>query len=190
MQQKAQFLAAIIHAPDLLILDEPFSGLDPVSTRQLRELILGEHKRGATILFSTHVMTHAEEICDHVVMIHRGQKVLDEPVAAIKRQYDPRVIKFEPIEQGADVSPLRALAEVETVERVDGGYEILLGAATNPAAAIQRIVALIAPARIELARPRLEDVFIRIVGGTDVTVEAASQLRADLREVGAGAATA
>ena len=81
MQQKMQFIAAIIHEPDLLILDEPFSGLDPVSTRQLRELVLAEHARGATILFSTHVMPHAEEICDHVVMIHRGRKVLDEPVS-------------------------------------------------------------------------------------------------------------
>ena len=81
MLQKVQFLAAIIHQPDLLILDEPFSGLDPVSARLLRELVREEHRRGATILLSTHVMTHAEEICEHVVMIHRGRKVLDDSVA-------------------------------------------------------------------------------------------------------------
>ena len=81
MLQKVQILAAIIHEPDLLILDEPFSGLDPVSTRLLRDLILEEHRRGATILFSTHVMPQAEEICQHVVMIHRGRKVLDEPMS-------------------------------------------------------------------------------------------------------------
>jgi ABC-2 type transport system ATP-binding protein len=187
MQQKVQFLAAIIHAPDLLILDEPFSGLDPVSTRQLRDLILAEHRRGATILFSTHVMTHAEELCDHVVMIHRGQKVLDEPVGAIRRQFDPRAVRFEPIEYGVDVSPLRTLPDVEGIERVDGGYDILLREGSNPAVAIQRIVAMIPPARIELARPRLEDVFIRIVGGGDASLETASKLRADLRDVGAGA---
>ena len=79
MLQKVQFVAAIIHEPDLLILDEPFSGLDPVSTRLLRDLIVEEHRRGATILFSTHVMPQAEEICEHVVMIHRGRKVLDDP---------------------------------------------------------------------------------------------------------------
>jgi ABC-2 type transport system ATP-binding protein len=85
MQQKVQFLAAIIHEPDLLILDEPFSGLDPVSARSLRALIIEEHLRGATILFSTHVMPHAEELCDHVVMMHRGKKVLDDPLPTIRR---------------------------------------------------------------------------------------------------------
>ena len=82
-QQKIQFIATIIHEPDLLILDEPFSGLDPVSSRVLREMVLEEHARGATILFSTHVMPHAEELCNHVVMINKGQKVLDEPVAGV-----------------------------------------------------------------------------------------------------------
>jgi len=187
MQQKVQFLAAIIHEPDLLILDEPFSGLDPVSTRQLRELILAEHSRGATILFSTHVMLHAEEICDHVVMIHRGQKVLDQPVAAIRSQYDPRAVRFEPFEPGADVSPLRALAEVERIDRADRGYEILLKEGTDPASVIRRIAMAIAPARIELARPRLEDVFIRIVSGESGSVETESKLRADLREADEGA---
>lgn len=67
-----QFLAAIIHRPDLLILDEPFSGLDPVNQQLLRELVHEEHQRGATVLFSTHVMVLAEQLCDHVVMIHRG----------------------------------------------------------------------------------------------------------------------
>src|SRR5262245_34244123 len=66
MLQKIQFVAAIVHEPDLLILDEPFSGLDPLSRRLLRDLIAAEHRRGATILFSTHVMPQAEEMCDHV----------------------------------------------------------------------------------------------------------------------------
>ena len=98
MLQKIQFVAAIIHEPDLLILDEPFSGLDPVSMRLLREQILAEHARGATILFSTHVMQQAEEICDHVVMIHRGRKVLDDPVSSIRSRYDPRALVFEPLD--------------------------------------------------------------------------------------------
>jgi len=188
MQQKVQFLAAIIHQPDLLILDEPFSGLDPVSTRQLRELILAEHARGATILFSTHVMSHAEEICDHIVMIHRGQKVLDQSVAAIRAGFDPRAIRFEPMEPGADMSPLRALVEVERLERADSGYEILLREGTDPATAMRRIVTAVAPARIELARPRLEDVFIQIVGAAEGAASA-SALRADIHAVSDGAVT-
>ena len=81
MLQRVQFIAAIIHQPDLLILDEPFSGQDPVSVRLLREHIDHEHRRGATVLLSTHVMANAEEMCQHVVMIHQGRKVLDESMS-------------------------------------------------------------------------------------------------------------
>jgi ABC-2 type transport system ATP-binding protein len=165
MNQKVQFIAATIHKPDLLILDEPFSGLDPVSSRMLRDLVVAEHRRGATILFSTHVMTHAEELCDSVVMMHRGKKVLDEQVSTIRRRYDPRNIQFEPLDPDADLSPLRALPGVEKLERGDNGYEILLVEGTDPAAAMRSIVQSVVPARIELSRPRLEDVFIKLVGG-------------------------
>ena len=92
MLQRVQFLAAVIHQPDLIILDEPFSGQDPVSVRILREHIVEHHRRGATVLLSTHVMAHAEEMCQHVVMIHQGRKVLDEPIAGLRRQFDPRTI--------------------------------------------------------------------------------------------------
>src|SRR5687767_1100479 len=97
MLQRVQFVAAIINQPDLLILDEPFSGLDPVSVRLMKEVIADEQRRGATILFSTHVMAHAEELCQHIVMIHQGRKVLDEPMAGLRRQFDMRVIRFEPL---------------------------------------------------------------------------------------------
>jgi ABC-2 type transport system ATP-binding protein len=182
MLQKVQFLAAIIHEPDLLILDEPFSGLDPISMRLLRDVILEEHRRGATILFSTHVMPQAEEICQHVVMIHRGRKVLDEDLAAIRRQYDPRTIRFDPLDPSVDPSGLRSLAEVERVDRVEGSYEIHLVDGTDPATAIRRITMAITPARIELSRPRLEDVFIRIVSDGAATGEAEQTLRAGLRD--------
>ena len=181
MQQKVQFLAAIIHEPDLLILDEPFSGLDPVSSRTLRALIHDEHERGATILFSTHVMPHAEELCDHVVMMHRGKKVLDDPLSTIRRQYDPRAIRFEPLNRDADLSPFNALPEVERVSRTDGGCEILLVNGTDPASAIPRLATAVAPARIEIARPRLEDIFIRIVTGGSATSEI-DNLRAQLHD--------
>jgi ABC-2 type transport system ATP-binding protein len=165
MLQKVQVLAAIIHHPDLLILDEPFSGLDPVSTRLLHDLVLEEHRRGATVLFSTHVMTQAEAICEHVVMIHRGRKVMDDRVTDIRRRYDPRTIRFEPLDPAADVEPLRALAEVERVESTAGGYDIRLVGGSDPGAAIRRIASALTPSRIELARPRLEDIFISIVEG-------------------------
>ena len=184
MLQRMQFIAAIVHRPDLVILDEPFSGLDPVSVRALRDLIVEEHRRGATILLSTHVMAYAEDICQHVVMIHQGRKVLDQPMDGLRRQYDPRVIRFEPLDPGADLSPLLALSAVERVSAVDGGYQILLAEGASPSASIPLIAATVAPARIELSRLRLEDLFVRIVMGGGTTDEVTRALRADLQETG------
>jgi ABC-2 type transport system ATP-binding protein len=163
MLQKVQFIGATIHEPELLMLDEPFSGLDPVSTRQLKELVIAEHRRGATVLFSTHVMPQAEEICRHIVMIHRGRKVLDGEIASIKSRYPTRTIHFAPLDRGADLGPLGALPEVERVERTSAGWDLVLAEGAAPEQAMRRIVAAVAPERIELARPRLEDIFIDIV---------------------------
>ena len=114
MLQRVQFVAAIINEPDLLILDEPFGGLDPVSVRLLKEVIAEEHQRGATIIFSTHVMAHAEELCEQIVMIHQGRKVLDEPMSGLRRQYDTRRILLEPLDPGANLLALQGVAGVET----------------------------------------------------------------------------
>ena len=167
MSQKIQILAAIIHEPDLLILDEPFSGLDPVSTRLLKDMILAEHRRGATVLFSTHVMPQAEELCDHVVMIHRGRKMLDHPVTSILRPQDARALTFDPLEPNADVGAVRTLPDVASCTAVGGGYEVLLREGTDPARAIRSVAAAVPVARIELKRPTLEDVFVGIVAGYD-----------------------
>ena len=188
MLQKVQLLAAVIHKPDLLILDEPFSGLDPVSTRLLRDLVLEEHRRGATILFSTHVMPQAEEICQHVIMVHRGRKVLDEALDSIRSQYDPRTIVFNPLDSGADLSPIARLPGVESVESDVSGYKIFLAADTNPADAMRRIIETATPARLELSRPRLEDIFINLVATAADTPEDRNKLRADLENAGDGEA--
>jgi ABC-2 type transport system ATP-binding protein len=181
MLQRVQFIAAVIHQPDLIILDEPFSGQDPVSVRLLREHIVREHRRGATVLLSTHVMANAEEMCQHVVMIHQGHKVLDEPIAGLRRQFDRRTIHFEPLDPGADPSRLRAVPGVERVEAMGEGYTVLLIEGTDPAGAIARLAAAVAPARVEIARLRLEDVFIRIVSEGAPGSEAARALRAGLQ---------
>jgi ABC-2 type transport system ATP-binding protein len=166
MLQKVQIIAAIIHKPDLLILDEPFSGLDPVSTKLLRDLILEENRRGATILFSTHVMTQAEELCEHVIMIHQGRKVLDENLSNIRRQFDPRIIEFEPFNSDADISAISQIAGVDQIHKNESGYKILLAEGKNPVAMMHSIIDTAMPARIELSRPRLEDIFIRLVSTT------------------------
>jgi ABC-2 type transport system ATP-binding protein len=184
MLQRVQFLAAIIHQPDLLILDEPFSGQDPVSVRMLRDYILKEHRRGATVLLSTHVMANAEEMCQHVVMIHQGRKVLDEPMAGLRRQFDPRTIYFEPLDADANPSLLWTVGGVEGIEPIDGTYRITLARGTDPAPVMARLAGVVVPARIELARLRLEDVFIRIVTDGARSEEAARALRASLTAAG------
>jgi ABC-2 type transport system ATP-binding protein len=163
MLQKVQLVAAVIHQPELLILDEPFSGLDPVNMRLLRELVLAEHRRGATILFSTHIMPQAEELCDHIVMLHRGRKVLDESLDSIRRSHDPRAVLFEPFDPAADVAPLGGVEGVAAVVKNGAGYRLDLRPAADPVRTIRAIALAVAPSRIELQRPSLEDIFVDLV---------------------------
>ena len=182
MQQKVQFVASVIHAPDLLILDEPFSGLDPVNQRLMRELVLEEHRRGATVLFSTHVMIHAEQLCDHVVMIHHGDKVLDETMAGIRARFDPRTVLLEPLDPAADVSGLARVPGVESVRKDGTAWEIALGSDTRVAELIPALATQVPPSRIELRRPTLEDVFVSIVAASVPGTADGERIRAALRD--------
>jgi ABC-2 type transport system ATP-binding protein len=166
MLQRVQFVGAILHHPELLILDEPFSGLDPVSVRMLKGVIGEERRRGTTILFSTHVMAQAEELCDRVVMIHQGRKVLDESMSRLRRNFDPTRVIFEPLDPDADVNILRGIPGVKSMQRAEDAVELQLHAGTEPSAVIREVAGRVAPARLEIARIRLEDVFVGIVGGT------------------------
>jgi len=87
MQQKAQFVATVLHEPDLIILDEPFSGFDPVNAEIIKDEILALNKKGATILFSTHRMESVEELCDSIALIHKSHKILDGTVKSIRNSY-------------------------------------------------------------------------------------------------------
>jgi ABC-2 type transport system ATP-binding protein len=185
MQQKVQFVAAVIHRPDLLILDEPFSGLDPVNQRLMRDLVLEEHRRGATILFSTHIMTHAEQLCDHVVMIHRGEKVLDKTMAGIRETFDPHRILFEPLDPDSDITKLRALPGVRSVTPDGPVWDVALDGLANPASVIPLLVTAVTPSRVEIRRPTLEDVFVSIVtGNASTALDDDARLRAALRDGG------
>jgi len=163
MQQKLQLIAALLNEPELLILDEPFTGLDPVSTRSLRALLAEEQQRGTTILFSTHMMAEAELLCDRVVMIHQGRKVLDQTIAGIRAQFDPRSVLIEPLDPSADVSRLKALASISRIERQNDSYALRLQEGADLAAAMRDIAATVAPAKLEVQRPSLEDIFVQIV---------------------------
>ena len=163
MLQKVQLIAAVLHQPDLLIFDEPFSGLDPVNMRLLRDLILAEHRRGATIIFSTHVMVQAEEICNHIVMLHKGRKVLDEDLTSIRRRHDPRVLVFEPFDRGADAGALAGLEGVARVSRDGATYRLDLRDGADPVRVMRAVADAVPPSRLEVHRPSLEDIFIGLV---------------------------
>ena len=115
MAQKVQILSALAHRPSFLILDEPFSGLDPVNQQALEDLIIEEHKRGATIVFSTHVMEHAERLCEKIVMMARGRKVLDgtldEAFAALGRAVQIGVAEGFDLAAALEPSGFEALQE-------------------------------------------------------------------------------
>jgi ABC-2 type transport system ATP-binding protein len=163
MQQKVQLVASLLNEPELLILDEPFTGLDPVSTRSLRALFSEEQQRGATILFSTHMMAEAELLCDRVVMIDQGRKVLDQSIAEIRGQYDPRSVLFEPLHPTADLAPLQALAMISSVDRHNDAYELKLKENVDLATAMREIAATVPPAMLQVRRPTLEDIFVQTV---------------------------
>ena len=162
MQQKIQFIAAVVHQPELLILDEPFSGLDPVNMRLLKSLILDQHKQGVTVLFSTHVMPQAEQICEHIVMIHQGQKVLDDPLETIRRRYAPHALLLQPLDDSLSEQSLAALDCIRASTRDESGWRLELAPEQAPADALRQVTQAIPTRRIELLQPSLEDVFIQL----------------------------
>lgn len=161
MQQKIQFIATVIHEPELLILDEPFSGLDPINQDVLEEIVRDFHARGTTILFSTHLMDQAERLCERVCLISNARKVLDADLRELKASERKGVVavEFEGPDGWID-GP-----EVERVERVNGGLHLILRDGADHQAILQRGVAAGARfLRFDLVEPRLHDIFVRHAG--------------------------
>ena len=156
MSQKVQFIAAVMTRPELLILDEPFSGLDPVNLEVLRGVILELRGDGATVIFSTHDMAKAEEMCDFVCMIFSGRKVLDGTLDEIKGRY------------GADTVRLRAEGGLDGIEGVENVRDLGQIKEVRYSGDSQRLLEeLMRRGRVEhfeLTRPSLHDIFIRIAG--------------------------
>jgi len=167
MAQKVQLLSTLAHQPDLVILDEPFSGLDPVNQQSLETLIRSLAERGATVIFSTHVMQHAERLCDQVVLMAGGRKVFDGTVAAA-RAATPRTLTLEGVFEPAAVADLPGL-EAPVVSRLEsGGVRVV--AALRPGAPAQEPIRQafargIDISRFEVREPNLHDAFIVLTGG-------------------------
>lgn len=162
MQQKIQFAVTILHDPELIIVDEPFSGLDPVNTLALKDLLMDFRARGGTVVMSTHQMWQVEEMADRLLMIHKGQQQLYGPVEHIRRQYALHAIVVEG--QGDWAS----LPGVERVDLMENGRKSAL-LHLRPETTTDDVLAAIATSnsmsieRFELAVPSLNDIFIRVV---------------------------
>jgi ABC-2 type transport system ATP-binding protein len=161
MAQKVQFIAAVVSEPDLLILDEPFSGLDPVNAEVLKDAVLDVRRAGTTVVFSTHDMAVAERMCDRIFMIYRGKKVLDGTMDDIQRSYGADTVRLR-VDGGAGA--LRALPGVVSVNDYGQLQEVRF--AGDPQV---MLAALLARARVqyfEVTRPSLHDIFVRIARPT------------------------
>ena len=175
MQQKVQFIGTLLHDPELVILDEPFSGLDPVNAQALKDTVVELKDRGKTVIFSTHLMDNAERLCDAVCIIARGEKVLDGGVAEVKAAHGGRHIALGIDRAGmngsaADVDAV--LADRTLVRRSDDQnrfLEIELAEGASAQTLLQRLVASGAPiTRFELVQPSLHQIFLQKVGATGV----------------------
>ena len=161
MQQKVQFITAIIHEPDLLILDEPFSGLDPVNVELLKEIVLDLKAADKTIIFSTHQMELAEKVCDDICLINRSRKVLDGSMREVKRSFGRNAVALR-LEGGDAVLADRSL--VSKIERHSDGVEALLAEGADSQVLLRKLIAAGARVeRFEMIEPSLHDIFIEKV---------------------------
>jgi ABC-2 type transport system ATP-binding protein len=165
MQQKIQFIAAVLHDPDLLILDEPFSGLDPVNVELLKDLVLGLKAAGKTIIFSTHQMEVAERICDDICLVNRSRKILSGSIREVKSGFGRNAVALR-FEGGDGV--LEDARLVASFKRHSDDLEALLAPGADAQELLRRLLAAGARVtRFELVEPSLHDIFIEKVGSDE-----------------------
>jgi ABC-2 type transport system ATP-binding protein len=170
MQQKVQFITTVLHGPRLLILDEPFSGLDPVNQDVLRDTVHQAKAEGRTVLFSTHVMEQAERICDHLCIIAGGRSVLEGNLRELRRREagNRYEIEFEGDPPGFHVLA-RDASVFERAERLNGGWTVDLQAGADSTAVLGRLNDLGAPiVRFARVEPSLHEIFVAHVGDAGV----------------------
>jgi ABC-2 type transport system ATP-binding protein len=171
MQQKVQFIATLLHDPDLVILDEPFSGLDPINAQALKDAVLELKRRGKTVIFSTHVMDNAERMCDSVCIIARGEKVLDGFVAAVKRDAGARNIALS-LAGGVQNGVADVLSDKSLIRKMDDSnnyFEIELAPNADSQLLLRRLIDAGANIeRFELMQPSLHQIFLQRVGAQGI----------------------
>lgn len=158
MQQKAQIIATLLHQPELIIIDEPFSGLDPVNAQMVKDLLVDLNRQGVTIIMSTHQMHQVEALCERLLLINHGRVVLYGQIEEVRRQYASRAVLVR------SESPLPELVEVERVERHNASLKLHLAPGVTNQEVLQALVARgVNLEHFEVATPTLDEIFIRAV---------------------------
>lgn len=161
MQQKVQLAAALIHEPELIILDEPFTGLDPVNARLMRDLIMQlNREQRRTFIFSTHVLHQAEMMCDRIIMINLGRKVLDASLEEVRERFAPRTLLVRTGQEGFDPTSIKG---VTGVNQLNGELEIHVDKQADPLQVMRALLNAGDLSKVELRQPTLDDVFISLV---------------------------
>ncbi len=160
MQQKIQFIATIVHDPEVLILDEPFSGLDPINVNLIKNFLLEFRAEGKTIVFSTHVLEQAEKLCDHICLITKSKKVLDGELKELKRRYAGNVIR---VSTDASLETLRSIPGVLEAAAVNGGFHVTLADAIEPRSVVQKLFETNRVDAFSEKEPELEEIYLKAV---------------------------
>ena len=167
MQQKVQFAGTVIHDPEIVIFDEPFTGLDPIATRMLKDLIDEMRQRGTTVLFSTHVLPQAEELCDHLCLINRGRTILQGSLAEVRGRFARPALRVVSSATDGDLAAIPGIAAVRH-HNDDRLAELSEGA--KPGEVIRILAGRLPVEGIEPYRASLEDIFLRAVEDDHVAV--------------------
>ncbi|MBS4028447.1 MAG: ATP-binding cassette domain-containing protein [Ignavibacteriales bacterium] len=160
-QQKVQFICSLLHNPEYVILDEPFSGLDPVNQLLMREIFLEQRKAGKVVIFSTHIMEHAEKLCDELILINKGKIVLDGTVSEAKKRFGKNAIYIEFDGDGSFLSSMNNVAKCQLFQNY---AELELNNNESPSEFLRTIVAQLNVTKFETKEPSLYSIFLELVG--------------------------
>ena len=160
-QQKIQFITTVLHDPDVLILDEPFAGLDPVNRQLLSGIIKELHDEGRTLVFSTHVLPEAENLCDHILLMHNGRKLLDEPLKDIRDRFHPHELLVERLEPGP--APELQGTQARAADGTGRRWTLHLDEGVDPQQVMAAALASAPLRSVQQKQPTLEDIFATLV---------------------------
>ncbi len=161
-QQKIQFIAAVIHNPDIVILDEPFSGLDPVNVELLKSIVLDQKRSGKTILFSSHRMDHVEELCQNICILHQSNTVLKGNIKEIKQGFPRERVMLQTKQP---VTGLERIKGIQEIKELGNGYELLIEEESIAQDILQLATSQTVVDRFQVMEPTLNEIFIKKVGG-------------------------